>query len=88
MPRELKYASDMGVFLFPSFWMRVQRVIYRLVKEKPATMAAGLTTEALMNLHIPTVFDSFLLAKEHFVYSPPVDVSSFIPTHLFDFMPR
>ena len=88
MPKELKYASDTGVLLFPSFWMRIQRSVYRLARQNPATVTAGMSLEALMDVHIPTIYDSFVGAKEHFFYTPQIDESTFFPTHIFDFVPK
>lgn len=63
MPKELKVMSDYGILLFPSFWMRIQRVIYRLATKKPVTVMAALAAEEIFMLDIPTIFDANLYAK-------------------------
>jgi len=63
MPKQLKILSDYGVLLFPSFWMRIQRVIWSLLKRNPATAMAALSMEEMIQMNIATVFDANLVAK-------------------------
>jgi len=42
MPKELKVLSDLGLVLFPSFWMRIQKVILGLSVNNSASIGAGL----------------------------------------------
>jgi len=63
MPKELKVISDYGLLMFPSFWMRIQRVILHLAKEKPATAMAGMTLEAMLDLNVPSILDANLVSK-------------------------
>jgi len=41
MPSEIKALSDYGVLLFPSFWMKAQKVIWNLAHYHPATAIGG-----------------------------------------------
>jgi len=63
MPKQLKILSDYGVLLFPSFWMRIQRVIWSLLKRNPVTAVAALSLEEVIQLNMPTVFDANLMSK-------------------------
>ena len=47
----------------PSFWMRIQRVIWSLLKRNPATAIAALTMEEIIQLNVATVFDANIVAK-------------------------
>lgn len=63
MPKELKALSDYGILLFPSFWMRVQRVILSLISRNPATATAAAAMEEVVSINIPTIFDANLFSK-------------------------
>jgi len=47
MPKELKVLSDTGLILFPSFWMRIQKVILSLSTNNSASIAAALIASEL-----------------------------------------
>ncbi|RLA61861.1 MAG: hypothetical protein DRQ78_08415, partial [Epsilonproteobacteria bacterium] len=74
MPKELKILSDYGVLLFPSFWMRIQKVIWSLLKRNPASAATALAIEEMIQLNINTVFDANLAAKydNGMLNTPPI----------------
>jgi len=92
MPKELKVISDYGVLLFPSFWMRIQKVIYSTLKASPATTAVGLGMQNAFDIHMETILDSNLMYKMFgkdlsgmglsFVNAPPIGLDTFIPTDL------
>lgn len=42
LPSEVKFLSDYGVLMFPSFWMRIQRIIWNLLKYHPLNAGTGL----------------------------------------------
>ena len=63
MPKELKMLSDYGVLLFPSFWMRAQRVIWGLLKKNPATAMVALSFEEMVQLNISSIFDANIVSK-------------------------
>jgi len=72
MPKELKMLSDYGVLLFPSFWMRVQRVIWSLLSHNPATALLAASTEELTQIDLPTIFDSNIVTKiDHGILNTP-----------------
>jgi len=63
MPKHLKVLSDYGVLLFPSYWMRIQKVIFSMAKKKPVTVISALAIEESLMMNIPTIMDSSLYHK-------------------------
>ena len=88
MPKELKALNDYGILLFPSFWLRIQKVIYALVKENPAKVTAGITLSEMLNINVESYFDSNIIAKlgNGIIHQPPLftdPLDAVIPTDLF-----
>ena len=63
LPKELKVLSDLGVIMFPSFWLRAQKVIYNLVKYHPINAGAGLVVTDVLNLNGASIIDANVLNK-------------------------
>jgi hypothetical protein len=63
MPKEVKALSDYGVLLFPSFWMRIQKVILATVKANPAGVAFGTSIQQFIDIHPDTIIDSNIIVK-------------------------
>ena len=63
MPISVKQLGDYGVLLFPSYWLRIQKVIYRMVIEKPLSLSAELEMASLMNTHLETILDASVYTK-------------------------
>jgi len=40
MPIAIKQLSDMGILMFPTFWIRIQKVIYRMARDKPINLSS------------------------------------------------
>lgn len=73
MPKELKVMSDYGVILFPSFWLRIQKVIYALAKDNLLKVGAGITLSEMLSLPIESYYDSNIFAKAgNIINQPPV----------------
>jgi len=95
MPKELKVLSDYGVLLFPSFWMRIQKVIYSTIKAAPATSAVGLALSNAVGMDIETILDSNMIYKlfgrnldQHgfaFLNDPPIGLDTFFPTDIIGY---
>ncbi|MBO6277681.1 MAG: hypothetical protein J6N20_09655, partial [Pseudomonas sp.] len=60
--RTLQYLNDMGLVMFTKYYLRIQKVIMRLVREKPAR---GLMLAAIGNMFsgLDTIMDSSWLNK-------------------------
>ena len=63
LPKELKTLSDLGVIMFPSFWLRAQKVIYNLIKYHPINAGAGLVLTDVLNLNGASIIDANVLNK-------------------------
>ena len=46
--KEMQYLNDMGFFMFTKFLFRIQRVIFRLYKEKPATAITAYSIQEIL----------------------------------------
>jgi endonuclease YncB( thermonuclease family) len=44
----LLWMNDMGLVMFTKFWLRIQRVIWRLLKEKPSYVIAGMGVQSVV----------------------------------------
>lgn len=57
MPRRMQYLDDTGIFMFTKYFMRIQKVILRLTREKPGRVLGALALDQFMALG-PIVLDS------------------------------
>lgn len=63
LPKELKVLSDYGILMFPSFWIRAQKVIYNLIKYHPVNAGAGIAVTDLLNLNGASIIDANIINK-------------------------
>jgi len=96
-PKEMKVLSDYGVLLFPSYWVRMQKVIPAAIKANPVGAAVGIGLETAFDspYEIETFMSSNFMYKMfgkdlsgsglEFIHTPPIGVDTFIPTDLFGF---
>ena len=56
--KAVQFANDMGILMFTKYYYRIQRVIVKLMHERPAAMLVHAIVVGAM-LDLPTVFDSF-----------------------------
>ena len=49
--------------MFPSFWLRAQKVIYNLIKYHPINAGAGLVLTDVLNLNGASIIDANVLNK-------------------------
>jgi len=89
MPLAIKQLSDSGIIMFPSFWLRIQKVIYRMIRDKPVNLAAELMLEEAFGNNINTILDANIVNKSNsfggLFHTPiePIGLGSILPTHLF-----
>ena len=89
MPMAVKQLSDLGIIMFPSFWLRIQKVIYRMARDKPVNLATELLLEEALGSNIETILGSNIINKSNsfggIFHTPiePIGVGSFVPTHIF-----
>jgi len=63
MPSSMKLLSDYGILMFPSFWARIQRSIYMMAKERPASLIAEYGIESALGVHVESITDANLYNK-------------------------
>ena len=89
MPLAVKQLSDIGIIMFPSFWLRIQKVIYRLARDKPINLASELMLEEAFGANIETIIKSNIVNKSNTfsgIWHTPLEstgAGSFIPLHLW-----
>ena len=72
MQRQLQYLDEMGVLMFTKYFLRIQRVLFRLVKEHPLQMLM------MVGLHnylggLPIVTDSLAVTR---IGNNPLDIGA------------
>lgn len=88
MPKELKMLSDYGILMYPTYWTRIQKIIYIATLRNPVTAGLGAVTEGLLGNVLPTIYDSNIITKAtswNGLINSPTDAFSgdtFLPTHL------
>lgn len=86
LPESLKVMSDYGVLLFPTFWARVQRTIYRLGRDNPVSLATAFTSAELLDLQATHIIGSNIFTKFNggsILNSPELTIDSLFPTGLY-----
>lgn len=63
MPLAIQQASDVGILMFPSFWMRIQKVIYRMAKDRPVSLATEEAIDTYFNTNVDTIVDANIVNK-------------------------
>ena len=89
MPLAIKTLSDMGIIMFPSFWLRIQKIIYRMARDKPVGLATELMVQEMIGSDINTIFEANVINKSNtfggLLHTPfePVGLGSVVPMHVF-----
>lgn len=60
--RSIQFMNDMGLVMFTKYYMRIQKTIARLVRQKPARVIAGVALSHMIN-GLQTVIDSTWLNR-------------------------
>lgn len=88
MPLRVRQLSDVGILMFPSYWLRIQKAIYRMIKDRPVSFGAETIAQEMMGLDGPTILDSNILSKwnSHLgIFHNPWDnvgAGNIVPTHV------
>jgi len=88
MPLNVRQLSDTGILMFPSYWLRIQKTIYRMVKDRPVSFGieeainefVGLDGSSIEDANIVSKFNSHLGIFHNPWANPGVD--NFVPTHV------
>ena len=51
LPTSIKQLSDLGILMFPSFWMKYQRVLFEMLKHNPVSAVGGYSLESILGLN-------------------------------------
>jgi hypothetical protein len=62
MHRNMQYLDDMGIFMFTKYFLRIQKVIARLVRDRPGRVLGAIALGQFMNLG-PIVLDGSWVSK-------------------------
>jgi len=84
MPIEVKVLSDYGVLMFPAYWMRIQKVVYNMVKNRLLSFGIGEITYNALGIEDQSIFNSNIFSKYELVNNPfdLVNINAVIPTKL------
>jgi len=63
MPSEVKALSDYGILMFPSFWMKTQRVIAGLIMYHPIPAVGGYLAEYAIGVQQASILDANVVSK-------------------------
>ena len=63
MPESMKLLSDYSILLFPTFWARIQRVIFMLGRDQPVSLASAFLISEMLGLDSTHVIGSNLISK-------------------------
>ena len=63
MPESMKLLSDYSVLLFPTFWARIQRVIFMLGRDQPVSLASAFLVSEMLGLDSTHIIGSNLVSK-------------------------
>lgn len=89
MPLAVKQLSDAGIIMFPSFWLRIQKIIYRMARDRPVSLATEMLVQEAVGSDINTIFGSNVINKSEtfggLIHSPfeAAGLGSVVPTHTF-----
>ena len=89
MPLAVKQLSDLGIIMFPSFWLRIQKVIYRLGRDKPINLASELMLQEALGTDLNTIIDANIVNKSNSfggIFHTPLETAgagSVVPMHIF-----
>lgn len=63
LPPRVKQLSDVGILMFPSFWLRIQRAIYRMAKDRPVSFGTEMAIEEALGVDASTIWDANIWNK-------------------------
>ena len=63
MPKEIKVLSDLGIMMFPSFWIRAQKIVWNLGKNYPVNVGVGYVVADLLGMEGASIVDANIINK-------------------------
>jgi hypothetical protein len=58
--RELQYLNDIGLVMFTKYGLRIQKTLFRLLRDKPDSVIGMYALENYFNMNVPTPMDAFI----------------------------
>jgi hypothetical protein len=89
MPLAIKQLSDAGIIMFPSFWLRIQKIIYRMARDKPIALSTELMIQEALGTDVNTIFEANIINKSQqfggVLHSPfeAAGLGSVVPMHIW-----
>jgi hypothetical protein len=89
MPVKVRQLSDVGILMFPSYWLRIQKTIYRMIKDRPVSFGIEEAINELVGLEGSSIEDANIISKFNshlgIFHNPWADpgVGNIVPTHVF-----
>jgi hypothetical protein len=82
MPKELKVVSDYGILLFPSFWLRIQRVIMNLGRKHPVNFGTSYAMTELLGTDSMNILGQNIFSKldSGILHTPYISLDSLLLT--------
>jgi len=84
MPIEIKALSDYGILMFPAYWIRIQKVVYNMVKNRLLSFGIGEIAYNALGIEDQSIFNSNIFSKYELINNPfdLVNINAVIPTKL------
>ncbi len=88
LPTRVKQLSDVGILMFPSYWIRIQKAIYRMMKNRPVSFGTEMAIEDWAGIDAPQIWDQNIIKKANsnygLVHTPwdHIGVGSLLPMHV------
>lgn len=86
MPPEIKFMSDTFFMMYPSFWMKIQKVIFQLAKTHPLGVGNALLMAEILNTQGLSIMGANLITKANhgtLIDAPEISDLTFFLGHLY-----
>tara|TARA_B100000929_G_scaffold108179_1_gene85729 strand:+ start:37875 stop:47864 length:9990 start_codon:yes stop_codon:yes gene_type:complete len=86
----IQYLNDMGVLMFTKFFIRIQKVILRQIRENPGNVLSFVLMQQLLGIDAPDIFETIALDPGNLgnrLYSPFGALEDVMQLHLLNVSP-
>jgi hypothetical protein len=78
--RFLQYGNDMGFVLFTKYYIRIQRVIFKSLKERPASAALIIALQSITGFGLTDIYDSHI-GNTPYLNTPVDNITGLLENH-------